>query len=223
MKAKGHMNFLYFLIFKGQDDAALPTTPQPSNQMQLIPVVFSLLIPPTQRQRLFVTPGCCLCPALMIRSPLWCQSDFLLKYKWHLHTTFSPWKCSLREKEILWHRQMKDLFFFWNISFSLQVLKLSACLLLRHKCRGRDRKDKLSFLQRSGKVKKTGKYRRQQWKRKASWFLRTAEENCDRGPAKNQEVSLEIWRQSWIWFLSSILSSSIWPPSLPFTNPQSLP
>ena len=38
---------------------------------------------------------------------------------------------------------------------SLQVVKTLACLLLRHKCRGRDRKDKLSFLQRLGKVKKT--------------------------------------------------------------------
>ena len=36
--------------FQGQDDTALATTPQPSNPTQLIPVVFSLLIPPTQRQ-----------------------------------------------------------------------------------------------------------------------------------------------------------------------------
>lgn len=49
-ESKGAYEFPLLSDLQGQDDTALPTPPQPSNPTQLIPVVFSLLIPPTQRQ-----------------------------------------------------------------------------------------------------------------------------------------------------------------------------
>lgn len=49
-ESKEAYEFPLFSGLQGQDDSALPTTLQPCNPMRLIPVVFSFLIPPTQRQ-----------------------------------------------------------------------------------------------------------------------------------------------------------------------------
>lgn len=162
----------------------------------------------------------------MIRSPLLLQSDFCLKYEWHLYTTppsTTSENANWGEKRSLLHRQMKDLILFLEYILFLTSSK-NSMLISETQMQGRTYKSTIC----SAKIREgglIGNYRWQQWKRKqASWFLRTAKENSvDREAAQNQEVSLEvcIGRKSWFWFSPSMLSFSLEPLSSPFTNRQS--